>query len=205
MTTELRIVTWEEGEPGAYTVAAGTEVREARDGKLEGYAIVYDALSRDLGGFVERVAKGAVELASDVLGTFNHSLDHLLGRTGSGTLELGLDDRGLRYRIDLPDTGAGRDVRALVRRGDIRGSSFTFRTIDQAWSKSGAAALRTLQKIRVTEVGPVILPAYPDTTAAMRSLPRGGPADGDTAPGKLAAFRRKLSILDLYCGGPRGD
>ena len=205
---ERRILAWSEDEEGAYLIAPGLELRATEQGKLEGYAVVYGAQSRDMGGFVEQIRPGAVELAADVLATFDHDVGSLLGRSGSGTLALTLDDRGLKYRIDLPNTSAGRDVAELVRRGDVRGSSFTFKTLEQRWQKQGTRALRILEKIRVTEVGPVTLPAYPDTDVAVRSLPRGGPAEQtepDTPQGsRIETARRRLSILELYVGRGEG-
>lgn len=161
------------------TVSQLAEIRLRPDGHLTGYAIVWDALSLDLGGFVERVSRGAVELDADVLATYNHRLDQLLGRTASGTLSVTLDDTGLAYDVTLPDTGAGRDVRELVRRGDVVGSSFTFATMDQKWTKVAGTdtQLRTLTKIRVSEVGPVTAPAYPDTSVATRSMTLAGASE----------------------------
>ena len=52
---------------------------------------------------------------------FNHERGALLGRTCSGTLRLSEDGTGLRYEIDLPDTTVGRDVAALLERGDLTG------------------------------------------------------------------------------------
>jgi len=177
-TTELRIVT-SKIDPERAAKATISNLAELRlvGPKLRGYAIVFDAISLDLGGFVERVARGAVELAGDVLATLNHRIDNLLGRTSSGTLELTVDEVGLSYSVKLPDTSAGRDVRELVSRGDLEGSSFTFEVSEQKWSKVNDRDLRTLTKIRVSEVGPVTLPAYPDTDVALRALTLDGATD----------------------------
>ena len=42
-----------------------------------------------------------------------------VGTTRNGTLTLKTDATGLRYAVVLPDTGAGRDIAAVVRRGAI--------------------------------------------------------------------------------------
>jgi len=179
---EMRILTLELNPEVQATVSHLAELR-LRGNKLTGYAIVFEALSLDLGGFVERVARGAVELASDVLATLNHRIDNLLGRTSSGTLAVTIDDVGVAYSIDLPQTSAGRDVRELVTRGDLKGSSFVFEAEAQKWSKVGEKDLRTLTKIRVAELGPVTLPAYPDTSVAMRART----LDGATERARAAA------------------
>jgi len=156
------------------------ELRAGRSGSpgvLAGYAIVFDSLSQNLGGFVERVAPGAVDksLADGVrvLARYNHDDNFLLGSTDSGTVRLEADAVGLRYEVDLPDTTAGRDVAALAKRGDLRHSSFAFYVPpggDEWGFTMGDFPLRTLNSIQLVDVAPVNTPAYLDTTAAVRSL-----------------------------------
>src|SRR5262249_43366041 len=63
------------------------------------------------------------------------------------------------------------DVMEYVSRGDVRHSSFTFLAMEDEWGVSEQGyPQRSLIKVRLFEVGPVATPAYPDTTAAMRSL-----------------------------------
>lgn len=143
--------------------------------RAEGYAAVFGRRSHPLGGFVEQVAPSAFNKAlkdgGDVMALFNHRMDHLLGRTSSGTLVLEVDERGLRYSVDLPDTQLGRDLGVLLERRDITGSSFTFGAIRDSWDElEDGTPLRTLEEVRIFDVGPVSEPAYPDATAALRSL-----------------------------------
>ena len=73
--------------------------------------------------------------------------------------------------MDLPNTTLGRDVAELLRRGDISGSSFGFRTISDEWSESDDGyPLRTLTEVALRDVGPVVFPAYTSTEASLRSL-----------------------------------
>ena len=154
------------------------ELRAGKDGSpgtLRGYAIVYDSLSQNLGGFVERVAPGAADKSiADgvrVLARYNHSDDYLLGATDSGTVRLLPDEKGIAYEVDLPDTSVGRDLAVLAARGDVRHSSFAFYTIDDEWGYTAQDfPLRTLRAVQLVDVAPVNTPAYMDTTAAMRSL-----------------------------------
>ena len=137
-----------------------------------GYAAVFNALSSNLGGFVERIAPGTFTKTlkeTDTRAMWNHDPNHLLGRVSAGTLRLSEDDHGLRYEIDLPATTLGRDVAELLRRGDVTGSSFGFRVIEDGWGESGFP-LRTLTQVSLRDVGPVALPAYADTEAGLRSL-----------------------------------
>lgn len=144
-------------------------------GTLYGYALKYDTYSQNLGGFVESVARGAVDksLADglDVLARYNHDDNQLLGRTASGTLRLSSDEVGLPYEVDLPDTQAGRDLAVLAARGDVYQSSFAFYTRDDEWSQTEQGfPLRILRSIQLVDVAPVNTPAYLDTESGLRSF-----------------------------------
>jgi len=110
----------------------------------------------------------ALKRADDVVGLVNHNRDRLLGRTTSGTMKLSVDERGLAYEIEAPDTTAGRDALAEIERGDMRGSSFAFYVDDQRWIKDGEREVREINSVTLIDTGPVLHPAYPSTTAAVR-------------------------------------
>lgn len=201
-------------------VKGAVEYREdasgSSPGHLSGYALKFDRLSQNLGGFVERVAPGAVDksLADqlDVLARWNHDDAYLLGRTSSGTLSLRTDATGLVYDVTLPDTTAGRDVAELARRGDVSQSSFAFAVIDDEWGQTEQGMpLRTLNAIKLYDVAPVNSPAYLDTSVAVRSLAGRLNVDpeqvGDliasgTAAELIASGTRAATVIDL---GARSD
>jgi uncharacterized protein len=170
---------------------------KGRDIRAAGYASVFGKPSENLGGFVEQVAPGAFRKTiseRDVLALYNHDPNLLLGRSHAGTLRLEEDKNGLAYEIDLPDTTVGRDLASLLERGDLRGSSFGFRTIKDSWSETEAGyPLRTLEQVALFDVGPVVNPAYPDTTAAVRSLASQAGVDLDVV--REAAARDELRTL----------
>ena len=144
-------------------------------GVLTGYAAVFNRHSQNLGGFVEQVDPAAFTKsladATPVMARGNHDDAYLLGTTWAGTLTLEVDGTGLRYTVDLPDTTAGRDYKALAERGDIKWSSFAFRTIEDEWSETESGfPLRTLRAVQLVDVAPVNSPAYLDTSVAVRSL-----------------------------------
>lgn len=150
---------------------------ETRDGKsvLTGLTAPFGKLSEDLGGFQEQIERGAFAGAlkrSDPVALFNHDPSNLLGRRSAGTLRLAETDDGLRYEVDLPDTNVGTQVRVGVQRGDIQGNSFAFRIKKDQWEeRSDGTWLRTVMEVEeLYDVGPVVYPAYPDTSVAMRSL-----------------------------------
>ena len=157
-------------------------VESRADGRaaIVGYAAVYNRLSLDLGGFKEEILPGAFDRIlnrqrgrSDVVALFTHDSNIVLGRTSSGTLELSSDDKGLRYVVTPPVSRA--DVLELIQRRDVRGSSFAF-TVDKSGESfrtgEDGKAIRQIRDVSgLYDVGPVLVPAYPSTSAsvAMRS------------------------------------
>ncbi|MCC2030621.1 HK97 family phage prohead protease [Microbacterium allomyrinae] len=149
-------------------------------GILTGYGAVFDFVSRDLGGWFEEIDPGAfgpvgdldLSLHTRVLCRAEHSNKLLLGTTDAGTLRCFVDDVGLRYEDDLPDTNAGRDVAVLAERGDYRHSSFAFnlRTYEDAeWREDRDGRLiRRIMRAVVHDVAPVADPAYWGATTEMQ-------------------------------------
>jgi Escherichia/Staphylococcus phage prohead protease len=153
------------------------EVRAADGGKrIGGYGAVFGKLSRNLGGFVERVGTGAFSQSRsvgwpNVVCRYNHDPNMVLGTTAGGTLALRTDSIGLDYDVDPPNARA--DIVELVERRDIQFSSFAFRVPSggDEWGVTDQNyPLRTLHEVQLVDVAPVLDPAYPDATAGLRSL-----------------------------------
>lgn len=152
---------------------------EERDGglkKIVGYAAVFDSMSEDLGGFREKIKKGAFKEAlkkSDARALFNHDRNYVLGRQSSGTLGLKEDKKGLYVEINPPDTQFARDLMVSIGRGDINQQSFGFSVSKDSWEdlEQDKTPIRTLVEIgELFDVSPVTFPAYPETQVALRSL-----------------------------------
>lgn len=116
-----------------------TNLPESR--KVEGYAVVFQSESNDLGGFKEvidsRALDGIIE-KSDVLCLLNHNEDKgVLARSnkGTGSLTLEVDEKGLKYSFEAPNTALGDEVLEGIRRGDISASSFAFTVESDQWEK----------------------------------------------------------------------
>ena len=153
------------------------EVRAAPDAggepAFEGYAAVFDTWSEDLGGFREKIARGAfskaLERGDDVRALFNHDPNYVLGRTKAGTLELTEDENGLRFRVQLPsDIGWARDLYRSVQRGDISQCSFAFMVEDEDWARGQSGDERTIRSARLFDVSIVTYPAYEATSVQAR-------------------------------------
>lgn len=151
---------------------AALELR-ADGSHIVGLAIPFNSRSRDLGGFVEIVRPHAVmrSLGGDVVALYNHDPGAVLGRTPT-TLQLRVDTRGLAFDLDPAPTQAGREALELVRRGDVKGASFGFRTIKDDWRKDGDTIIRELIDIEIREISLTPFPAYQqtDVSVAQRSL-----------------------------------
>ena len=151
------------------------EYREEEDKPvLSGYVVRFNKLSEEMWGFREQVAPGAFLKSLNerkVFSFWNHNSDMVLGNTENDTLKLAEDERGLRFELMLPDTTAGKDARTLIKRGDVKGMSFGFRTVKDQWDESDPkAVIRTLQEVRLYEVSPTAMPAYPQSSVAARSM-----------------------------------
>lgn len=152
---------------------------------VQGVAVPWDSLSSVLwtdgrtGKPVrERFKRGAFADALsdpglDVLALRDHDSRRLLGRTSSGTLEVRETERGLEYELDVPDTNEGRDLLVQIGRGDISGSSFAFWVGEAGveWSEEEEQIVRTITTVAgLDDVSPVVRPAYPESSVAMRGL-----------------------------------
>ena len=115
---------------------------------------MFNSESNDLGGFVEVIDRNALEGVlekSDVLCLLNHNEDKgVLARwnKGEGSMVLEVDDKGLKYLFEAPNTALGDELLEGLRRGDIVNSSFAFTVGKDNWEKrSDGTYLRTIQNI----------------------------------------------------------
>lgn len=149
-----------------------TQRADVTGNTIRGYAAVFNSPSEDLGGFVEYIAPGAFDsvMNDDVRGFYNHDWNYLLGRVSSGTLRIFVDEVGLGYEIDLPNTSYANDLVELMKRGDVNQSSFAFMIESDKWEVKGKQNIRTITKVsRLIDVAPVVIPAYPAATSKLVS------------------------------------
>ena len=132
-------------------------------------------------GWTEIIHKDAISddtiKNSDIFAKFNHQDDKILARSkyGVGSLLLEVDDKGLRYMFDSPNTALGNELLEYLHRGDIDSSSFAFSInaedeTAQRWYKKNGQLYREIYKIdRLYDVSPVFQPAYSSTSCSTRA------------------------------------
>ena len=181
-----------------FTVAS-LQVREAAEGEapsriIEGYAILFNVPSAPLWADEdsearEVIAAGAVtkELLDgcDIKMTMFHNRQLLLARSnkGTGTLTYEVDDKGVKFSFEAPNTVDGDKALELVRRGDIGGCSFAFTTryYDDACVERSAKVVNGTTMITYTVKAVTGIydftitdnPAYPDTSVEAREFVAG--------------------------------
>lgn len=165
------------------------------DRVVQGVAAVYDQ-EISIFGFWESIAPGAFGpslTGGDILSLYHHDWGNILGRQSNDTLRLRDQADGLYTSNDLPDTQLGRDVYALIQRGDVQGMSvgmivekdtWTYDKSDDGDSDDGDKDKRRILRANLVEQTFTPIPAYPQTSVqiARSYVP--------IPPRKIAAFRR---------------
>ncbi|CAM3793854.1 HK97 family phage prohead protease [Weissella cibaria] len=147
-------------------------------GELSGYALKFNKSSIESGPFIEYIDSSAfdgVDL-SKVLALYDHDYANILGRVDAGTLKLEVNEIGLKFQIQVPDTTTGRDVYANVKAGNLKGMSFGFKVAKggDVWERANKPIRVITQIQQFLEISVVSIPAYEDTnivvTRSMRAL-----------------------------------
>lgn len=167
------------------------------DGRtLEGYAAVFDAdteINSWEGKFKERISRGAfrktLKERTPVL-QFDHGHDSRFGNLPIGKFEdIREDKHGLRVQARLFEHA--EPIREAIAEGAVSGMSFRFQVVRDSWADKNGNAItdrnqlaemlydpkhkagpltRTIKEVRLMEAGPVVFPAYPQTSVGVRSL-----------------------------------
>lgn len=164
---------------------------------LDGYGAVFDSPTRIdswEGCFDETIAPGAFKKSLRE-GTpkmqFDHGQHPLIGSIPIGRFDTVEEDaKGLHVVGRLSDNWLIQPVRDAIAQGGVDGMSFRFSVMKDAWTAADGTPLRSdqdlydammegmrdpamapsrmLKEVRVTEVGPVVWPAYSDTSVGVR-------------------------------------
>lgn len=138
---------------------------------IEGYAVVFDSPATH-GGFTEIIKKGALDKCNmkDVPLKYNHDDSHLiLARTRNKSLELMVDEKGLKVRAKLIDTTSNIDIYKSLKAGLLDKMSFAFTVSDEDYDYK--TDTRTINNIDcLYDVSVVDIPFYDSTEIYARAL-----------------------------------
>ena len=169
-----------------YPEAITVQTRDGEPPVIAGISPPWDSFSVDLGGFREKFAPTAFDglvdrKANDPRGKLDvpfltDHLSHLItGRTTNGRLEIRKGLKGLEYTHRPIQTTHGRDLAMLVEDRTITGASFAFTTAPdgETWTEDekGNVVRTVFRATGLYDISAVTYPAYPQSTAGIRSLP----------------------------------
>lgn len=176
---------------------------------ITGYGVVFNKWSAPLQmqrsngsivEFIEKIEPRAVEGVNmdDIISMVDHKIT--LGKRKFGTMDIEIDENGVKYSTKIPNTTAGNDARENISNGNLEGSSFQFGLAKggDVWDLKTSPYQRTIKKFSsIVEMGPVTRPAYPDTTAAMRSLDNVEKESNESKESEeKAAFEKRCKDLE---------
>ncbi|MCJ2385488.1 phage major capsid protein, partial [Lactiplantibacillus plantarum] len=179
MIKDLRLVT--NAELRAQTPQGDTPEDDANNGDqqqsdkqqpktIEGYALLFNSPSKDLGGFVEVIDPAALDNVdlSNVIMLDQHDYSKPLASVKAGTLKLDTDDKGLHFTAELdPSVSYASDAYANVKSGNVDSMSFRFDIDDggdEFTQDDQGNVTRTIKQVKdLFEVSTVTIPAYDDS------------------------------------------
>lgn len=152
------------------------ETRTLENGnmQIEGYVATFNSKSKYM-GFYEMIDAHAFDntLADghNIFILYNHDWDKPLGDTETGSLQLSIDNIGLKFNVILDkNISYANDVYNLVKSGLIKGCSFGFIANEDTWTtNNNMEDIRTLLNITLLECTLTPIPAYNETSANIRS------------------------------------
>ena len=149
-----------------------TEVRALQDEEMiiEGYAVIFDSPATHC-GYTEIIDKNAFNGCDmqDVCMKYNHEDNFLiLARTRNQSLQLVVDDKGLKIRAKLIDTTQNKDIYKMIKAGLLDKMSFAF-TVDKEEYDYETDTRRILSIDKLYDVSVVDVPFYESTEIFARS------------------------------------
>ena len=175
--------------------------------ELAGYASVFDRAYRvtdSLGTYDEIVRPGAFAAslrARDPIVQFSHGHDPAVGSAPIAELiHAAEDSTGLYFRARLFDVPQLELVREGLRSGAISGASFRF-TIPAGGDRWRGTTTREVLRADVFELGPVVWPASPHATVALRQRLRRLTGGSSTPTGTTVLSARARAALDVLAAG----
>lgn len=159
-TIELRQIS---SAPAEYRVERIAREDGGTDTYINGYGAVFEQYSKPIWDeWTEIISRSAFDACdmSDVVMVADHARDvgSVLARSrnGQGTLDITVDEQGVAFRFKVPDTTKGRDLVALIERGDISECSFGFYVAEDTWTYDVAFGDKTYDVRRIDKVAKLV-------------------------------------------------
>lgn len=138
---------------------------------ISGYAILFNEPSQpmpvDDTTFTETISPQALQGVdfSKLVMIYNHDYANILASVKAGTLTVNVDEKGLAFKANLPDTTVANDVYENIKAGNLDSMSFGFNVLADEWQQADDGSYtRQIDKINnLYELSVVTLPAYDGT------------------------------------------
>lgn len=173
------------------------EKRELEDNDkmiVEGYALKFNKPATH--GYTEIIDPMALSKTdmNDVCLKYNHSdTNYILARTRNKSLQLNVDDIGLKFRAELIDTTTNKDIYKMISSGLLDKCSFAFTSIDDEWDyENETRRIRNIDKLY--DVAVVDVPFYDDTEVYARSIEEFEKEKANYMQQKVNVAKRKLKL-----------
>lgn len=137
---------------------------------VEGYAATFESVT-DLGWIKEVIDKRAFDECdmTDVCMKYNHSDELLImARTRNGSLQLEVDDIGLKIRAELIDTTQNKDIYKMIQARLLTKMSFAF-VVEEEEIDYETDTRRITKISKLFDVSVVDVPAYESTEIYARN------------------------------------
>ena len=142
---------------------------ETNDMILEGYAVRFESPATH--GFTEIIDRNAFDVCDmkDCCLKYNHLDTYpIMARTRNHSLQLTVDDVGLKIRAKLLDTQTNRDIYKMVQDGLLDKMSFAFTVAGEDWDyETDTRRITSIDKLY--DVSVVDVPFYDTTEVFARS------------------------------------
>jgi len=188
----------------------------AKDGnkrEVEGYALKFDTetqIGSKKWGWVEKIKRTALDGAdlSDVVFNFNHDMNDLLAGTRNKSLDLTVDDTGLKIVARIADTTVGRDVYRLIKDGLICRMSFmaVITSSEWVWADDNTDEMDSREVTgfgKFYDVSAVTFPAYEDTELEARGTEVARSFAAEMQQRTNHIYQRQLNRMEQILGGKK--
>lgn len=138
---------------------------------VSGYAVVFNQPSQPL-PFIEYISRDALNDVdfSNTLLLYAHDYNKILARADSASLKTEIDDNGLKFTAQIPDTTLGTDTFKNIQAGNVKGCSFGFTIANggDRWdTRQDGTTVHYVDKIdTVSELTLTAIPAYEETSVS---------------------------------------